>query len=179
MEAPVASPSPPALRPPGPGLGRSLLRGGLRGDFCPTETRLFAAPASGPSPAAPAAGGPNSPGGAPSPPGPAAPGRTEPHRGEPDRAVRYRSGPSRAEKYRAAPSRNLPSRAERYRYRSGTEAERAARSRLPGSRGGAELGKVPLGLAPSRQEIPPRPGLIGKARRVVPAGQGRGCCHSP
>lgn len=167
MEAPVASPSPPALRPPGPGLGRSLLRGGLRGDFCPTETSLFAAPASGPSPAAPRPAAPTHLAALPARPAP-------PHRGEPSRTGANRTAPRGTAPDRAAPrstepSRNLPSRAERerYRYRSGASGAVPA-ARLAGRRGArqspARAGPVPAGNpSPSRPDWKSPAGCAGWA----------------
>lgn len=112
---------------------------------------------------------------------PAAPGRTERRPGEPNRAGanrRHRSGPARAVRSRSGARRNEQCRARPGPARpqlpeprgagAGPVPERSRGSRLAG---GAALCKVPLGPAPSRQEIPPRPGLIGKARRVVRRGR--------
>lgn len=102
---------------------------------------------------------------------PAAPGRTEPRRGEPtapDRTRPRRAEPLRIAAHRAVPSPARPQLPEPRGAGAGPVPERSRGCRLAG---GTKLSKVPLGPAPSRQEIPPRPGLIGKARRVVRRGR--------
>lgn len=157
----------PAPRPPGPAAPSS---GRSRGDFCPQRGELFRGSWGS------LLRRPHSPGGAPSPP----------HRGEPNGARANRTAPERTDgtgpeppaPCGAAPDRGAPSSAEPSPAQPQLPEPRGAgagpvpeRSRGSRRAGGAALGKVPLGPAPSRQEIPPRHGLIGKARRVVRRGR--------
>lgn len=157
--APAAPPPPP---PRDPRAGRLLPPGALGGIFTPTEARAVPRLLGRVAPPAPLTWRRSQP---------AAPGRTEPRRGEP--TAPERSRPRRAEAlriaaHRAAPSPARPQLPEPRGAGAEPVPERSRGSRLAG---GAALGKVPLGPAPSRQEIPPRPGLIGKARRVVRRGR--------